>query len=215
MSCSFIVIFMMGFKKSTIPQPILRFEATNEELEAKGVDVTSNLKEIAWSEDTIKVIKSLVPLISEENGKFKVKYNFTHLSNILNIPKVDIYTKLIEIYNEKDKTAQIHGNNQHFQVDQSVSPNTSIPFPRDGSIKFDHSTKINTLFRFDEVESEGSSDDDNSHSGVNLNMASGFLHRNKLDPMHSLILQNDNDEDDDHATSLESLLLEEEVLKQI
>lgn len=193
------------------PVPIVRFDATEEEIKSNNVFIDGSLKELTWPEDTISVIKSLIPLISQENGKLKVKYNFTHLSNILDIPKWDIYRKLIELYHEEQKTAPKPVAN--FPIDQSVSPNTSLPFPVEVPKREPRRIEINAVFKTDDSQYELSSDDDNA-SGVNLNMASGFLYRNKLGLDIKPVLT-DEEEEDDNEVSLESLLLEEEVLKQI
>lgn len=62
----------------------------------RGGDVGHS--KVEWSEDNVGIIKSILPLVHYQGGNYKVRYNFTHLSHLLQIPKGDIYAKLIELY---------------------------------------------------------------------------------------------------------------------
>lgn len=186
------------------PRPML-VVPVNEVDDFKGASVKT--KEPFWTQDQLATIKSLLPLISTVDGKMSVKYNFTHLSSVLGIPKKQIYIKLIELHHQKQDTlgTEVAIPKLNHLKDNSLSPNTSIPFVQR------HVALEPTLSEEENVSDDD--DDDDTHSGVNLNMASGFLYRNKFGIKDNAIA--DDDDSDDLEDSLESLLLEEEVLKRI
>lgn len=162
------------------------------------------------SSETLAVIRSLVPLVTNEGGRMRVKYNFSHLSRMLGVDKRVLYARLVEAYYEdvrKAGNSPVRGETNSSRVfDTAIANKTRVKATETRSIMV-HPVPSG-IAEFEPLSPNSSSSGSlSSDSRVNLNAASGFLHHHRLglrDPSSDI-----------EEASLESLLLEEEVLKQI
>lgn len=95
----------MGRKGNQIPAIVVRAEdfAIDVMQNSDGDrEVSSDKRErVTWTRDNIAILREILPLLEETKDGIVVRYNFTHLSNILKINPTDIYGKLIELYRGK------------------------------------------------------------------------------------------------------------------
>lgn len=74
----------------TIPSVIVRSE--------EHIKVINDKEK--WTTENIEILKRIMfETLQENKEEIEIRYNFTHLSNILKISKQDIYNKMIELYN--------------------------------------------------------------------------------------------------------------------
>lgn len=98
----------MVHKNSRYPAVVVRAEQPDIEVLQKEEENSEAAGggQTVWTEDTIAILREILPLLEETEDGIVVRYNFTHLSNILKIDKRDIYVKIIELYHGEDETTQ-------------------------------------------------------------------------------------------------------------
>lgn len=87
--------------RGVIPSVIVRIDDPEIRILNKRDDedeLEGGKEEVKWTEDSLSILRELVPLLEETEEGIEMRYNFTHLSNVLKVGKLEIYEKLIELY---------------------------------------------------------------------------------------------------------------------
>ncbi|ODQ44391.1 hypothetical protein PICMEDRAFT_179251, partial [Pichia membranifaciens NRRL Y-2026] len=97
----------MGRKGNQIPAVVVRaddFAVDVMQNSDEGREVSGDkLERVTWTRDNIAILREVLPLLEKTTEGIVVRYNFTHLSNILKIDRKHIYGKMIELYRGDDE----------------------------------------------------------------------------------------------------------------
>lgn len=81
---------------------IIRLDEPRSSLQGRFKDDSHTADDKSqWTSNQIQFLRSLLPRVVKTTGSFKLDYNITSLGNAWHKDKVDIYHKIIELYNEK------------------------------------------------------------------------------------------------------------------
>lgn len=157
---------------------------------------TNNLNTSNWTRENIELLRETVlDLVKETSEGIEVRYNFTHLSNILKIDKIEIYNKIIDLYRGDNSELDNDPSNKELTHAGSRAVESPLIY-NDSVLESSQPVSVDSL--------------------INIGAASKLLHsRHILGRNLERNSSEDEDEDDKESEeeSVEESLLEREILE--